>query len=268
MECRDLCYYLCAYLDGELDSERTEIIKEHLRLCPDCRYELALQQCVKALIRERLHKITAPDHLRRTVMAELGRAEEYRESGIQVLDLLRWGTHVAQLYKTRDELIELLVPYMKTGLEQNELCVWVTAEMSQEEAREALAKRVLNLQRYIDSGQLQLLSHEEWYMPDGRFDGKCALNGGREKYREALSRGYAGLRLTGNLFWLNQSNWNSFIEYENTLDSAVQDYKVLVVCVYKESKCTMDNIVDVMNTHEYVISKMDNSWKLRRLEEM
>ena len=150
-------------------------------------------------------------------------------------------------------------------MEQNELCVWITAEMSQKEAREALGERIPQLQRYIDTGQLQLFSHEEWYMPDGRFDGQCALDGGLKKYREALSRGYDGLRLTGNVFWLDQSNWNSFMEYESNLDSIVQDHKLLIICVYKENEYTTDNIVDVMNTHEYVISKMDDSWQLRRL---
>ncbi|MFC1718676.1 MEDS domain-containing protein [Candidatus Poribacteria bacterium] len=268
MECRDISYYLCAYLDGELDQDKMGSIVEHLGLCSHCRSELELQQCVKALVNERFSPISAPDHLRNMVMLELGRAEEYRESGIQILDLLRWGTHIAQLYETKNELTELVVPYIETGLEQDELCVWVTAEMSQEEARKALAGNIPDLQRYIDKGQLQILSHEEWFMPDGRFDGQCVLDGGHKKCHEALSSGYEGLRITGNLFWLDQSDWNSFMEFESNLDGIIQDHKSLVVCVYKESKCTIDNIADVMNTHEYVISKMDDSWKLRRLEEM
>lgn len=264
MECRDMCYYLCAYLDGELDSESTVFTKEHLRLCPNCRKELELQRHLKALVKRQFQNTTAPDSLREMVMFELGRAEEYIESGIKALDLVRWGTHVAQLCKTKNELIELLVPYIETGLEQDELCVWVTSGISQEEAREALAERIPHLQNYIDKGQLQFFSDEEWFMPGGRFDGQCALDGGLEKCREALSSGYEGLRITGNLFWLDQSNWNSFMEFESNLDSVIQDYKALIVCVYKEDKCTMENIADVMKTHEYVISKVDDSWRLKR----
>jgi len=264
MECRDMCYYLCAYLDGELDSEGTEFSEEHLRLCSSCRKELEFQRHLKALVKRQIQKTTAPDSLKEMVTFELGRAEEYRESGIQALDLIRWGTHVAQLYKTRSELIELLVPYMETGLEQDELCVWVTSEISQEEAREALAEKIPHLQKYIDKGQLQLLSDEEWFMPGGRFDGQYVLNGGLAKCREALSSGYEGLRITGNLFWLDQSNWNSFMEFESNLDSVIQDYNALIVCVYKEDKCTADNIADVMKTHEYVIFKVNDSWRLRR----
>lgn len=264
MECRDMCYYLCAYLDGELDQKGTMFTEEHLRLCPDCREELELQRHLKDRVKQGLQEVTAPDSLREIVMFDLGRPEEYRESGIQALDLIPWGTHVAQLCKTKNELTELLVPYIEAGLEQDELCVWVTSGISQKEAKEALAERIPHLQNYIDKGQLQLFSDEEWFMQDGRFDGQCALDGGLGKCREALDSGYEGLRITGNLFWLDQSNWDSFMEFERELDNAIQDHKAIIVCVYKEDKCTEENIADVMKTHEYVISKVDDSWRRKR----
>jgi len=142
MECRDIYRYLCAYLDGELDSERAVLVEEHLKICRTCRKELELQQIVKSLVREEFLSITAPDCLKERVMIELDRSEEYRESGVPVLDLIRWGTHSAQLYNTKSDLAEVLVPYIGRGLEQNELCVWVTSEMSEKEAREAITEEV------------------------------------------------------------------------------------------------------------------------------
>jgi mycothiol system anti-sigma-R factor len=268
MECKDAYNCLCAYVDGELDPERVESVEEHLKSCPVCRRELELQRAVKSLIQEQFLDITAPEHLRRRVLAELERAEEYRESGIQVLDLIRWGTHTAQLYNTKTELTEVLVPYMERGLGQNELCVWVTSEMSQEEARAALAEEIPHLQKYIGKGQLQILSYKDWYLPDGHFDIRRTLDSWFEKYQEALSNGYSGLRATGNASWVERSDWNSLIEYENIVNRFVPSYRMLVVCVYKESKCNIDNIVDVINTHRYVISKIDDSWRLRRSAEI
>ena len=268
MECEDIYRCLCAYLDGELDPETTESVEEHLSWCPVCRRELESQRTVKLLVQEQFLNITAPDYLKKRVMVELGRAEEYRESGIQPLDLIRWGTHSAQLYNTKDDLAEVLVPYMEKGLEQNEVCMWITSEMSEGEARYALRERIPRLEKYIDSYQLQLLSYEDWYLPEGHFDMRYVLNSASKKYEQALSSGYSGLRVTGNVSWLERSDWDSFMEYENLVNSIVQNYKLLLVCVYKESKCTRDNIVDVMNTHKYVISKIDDSWRLRRSAEI
>ena len=262
--CDDLCAYLGAYLDGELNPEKVKAVREHLRSCPKARNELWVQDCIKTLIRERFSSIIAPDSLREVVLNELGRIEEYRDSGIQILGIVPWGTHIAQLYKDKNDLMEVLVPYMEAGLEENELCVWVTSEISRGETIEALAENIPHLQGYIDSGQMQLFSHEEWFLHDGRFDGQYVLDAAMKKYSEAMLRECEGLRITGNLFWLDQPNWGSFMEFENRLNNAVQDYKLLVVCVYNESECTMDNIDDVINTHEYVLAKTGGSWGLRR----
>jgi len=34
--CRELTEFLDDYLAGELDSQRTEIVRKHLAVCPDC----------------------------------------------------------------------------------------------------------------------------------------------------------------------------------------------------------------------------------------
>ena len=264
--CDDLCAYLGAYLDGELNPEKVKAVREHLRSCPKARNELWVQDCIKTLIRERFSSIIAPDFLREVVLTELGRFEEgeYRDFGTQILDIVPWGTHIALLYKKKSDLVELLVPYMAAGLEENELCVWVTSEMSRGEAMEAMAKNIPHLQGYIDSGQMQFFSHEEWFLHDGRFDVQYVLDAAMEKYSEAMRRECEGLRITGNLLWLDQSNWDSFMEFEDRLNNAVQDYKLLVVCVYNENGCIMDNIDEVIDTHEYVLAKTDGSWGLRR----
>ena len=268
MVCREVFSCLCFYLDGELDSEKAGEVEMHLRFCPACRRELEIQSALKYLLQRRLGSVAAPDHLKRRVHFELGRAEEYRESGIQVLDLILWGTHIAQFYNTKDDVPEILVPYIEKGLEDNELCLWITSEMSEGDARDALSARVPKLQRYVDRRQLQFFSCKDWYLSGGRFDMQKTLNGAFQKYEEALSKGYAGFRVTGEASWLELPDWDSFMEYESLLNSAISSYKALAVCVYKEGKCTTDNIVDVMDRHKYVISKMDDSWQLRRSAEI
>ena len=54
--------------------------------------------------------------------------EPIRQSGIAVLGSIAWGTHVCLFYETKEDLIEVLVPYFKAGLQNNEFCVWVTCD--------------------------------------------------------------------------------------------------------------------------------------------
>ena len=51
-----------------------------------------------------------------------------RKSGIAVIGDVTWGAHFCQFYQTKQDLIDTLVPYFKAGLENNEFCMWITAD--------------------------------------------------------------------------------------------------------------------------------------------
>ena len=52
--------------------------------------------------------------------------DDIRKSGIAAVGDIRWGTHFCEFYQTKQDLIDMLVPYFKAGLENNEFCMWVT----------------------------------------------------------------------------------------------------------------------------------------------
>lgn len=264
MKCKNVYNCLCSYLDGELDSVKAMAVELHLTYCSDCRKEFELQQTVKFMFQKKFTKLTAPDSLKKRLTFELGRAEDYRESGIEALDLIRWGTHIAQFFNTKKDITEIHAPFLGQGLKDNELCVWILAEISESEAKDAIAKKVPNLKEYIEKGQLQMFSYTDWYLSNGEFNVEKVLNNAVVKCQEAVTNGYSGLRATGILSWVDKSDWGSFMEYEHLLDSAVPEQKALITCVYKGSKCNTNEIADIMDKHRYVISKTDNSWHLRR----
>ena len=73
-----------------------------------------------------------------------------------------WGSHVCQFYDGKDELVEMLVPYFKQGLERNEACVWLVGDLTVEEARRALAAVVPDLDRFMATGQMQIRHYTEF----------------------------------------------------------------------------------------------------------
>jgi hypothetical protein len=48
-----------------------------------------------------------------------------RNSGINIIGDVPRGTHFCQFYQTREDLMDILVPYFKAGQENNEFCMWV-----------------------------------------------------------------------------------------------------------------------------------------------
>lgn len=72
-----------------------------------------------------------------------------RKSGIGVIGDLPWGTHFCQFYKTKKDLTDILVPYFKAGLENNEFCIWVTSEpLTEKDAAEAMTNVMPDFERY------------------------------------------------------------------------------------------------------------------------
>lgn len=99
-----------------------------------------------------------------------------RDTGIDVIGGVPWGTHFCQFYQDKQDLIDVLVPYFAAGLKQNEFCMWVTSEpLGVDEAKAALTKVMGDLEPYVRSGQLEILSYSEWYTAAGSFEADRVL---------------------------------------------------------------------------------------------
>jgi PAS domain S-box-containing protein len=185
------------------------------------------------------------------------------ESGLDIIDDIPWGTHFYQFYQTKEDLINILVPYFKAGLENDEFCMWVTSEpLSVEEARAALGKAVPGINTYLKNGQLEILPHTEGYNIKNDFDFTRVLNAWLDKLNEAQDNGFDGLRLSGDTFWLGRGGWDNFTSYEEEMDKSISRYKMIVLCTYSLDKCDVDEIIDVLNTHEIALIKKESEWTL------
>jgi len=67
------------------------------------------------------------------------------------------GIHLCQFYQNKEDLIDVLVPYFKAGLENNEFCMWITSEpLGVEDAKTSLKRTVENLDDYIETSQISI----------------------------------------------------------------------------------------------------------------
>jgi PAS domain S-box-containing protein len=186
-----------------------------------------------------------------------------RECGIDVIGRVPWGTHFGLFYKNKQDLIDFLVPYFVAGLKNNEFCMWVTSEpLNAEDAKACVAKVLPNLGVYMDRGQIEFLPYTEWYTINGVFNPERVLDGWVEKLRGARERGFSGLRLTGNESWLEPCVWKDFIDYEQTVNGVIGQYNILAVCSYPRDKLDANDILDVVSTHQFVLTRRNGDWKI------
>ncbi|MFC1999202.1 MEDS domain-containing protein [Chloroflexota bacterium] len=186
---------------------------------------------------------------------------QIRSTGIDIIGDVPWGTHLCQFYQTREDLLEILVPYFKKGLESNEYCMWVTSEPLQaQEAELAMRQAMPDFQQYAEKDQIDIIPYSEWYTKSGHFDSKRVLTGWVERLNQALDRGYDGLRLTGNTFWLEEKDWLGFRDYEEEINRVIGDYRMIAICTYSLDRCGASEVIDVVNNHQFALIKRGAGW--------
>src|SRR4029079_2255593 len=70
------------------------------------------------------------------------------------------------------------------------------------------------------------------------------------------------MRVNGDEWWLDPTEWSAFGEYEIALDDAVAGTRMIVLCAYPLSHRTAAEVLDVARGHQFVIAKRDGAWDM------
>lgn len=173
-----------------------------------------------------------------------------------------WGTHVCQFYRTQEDLIEILLPYFKTGLADNELCIWITSgPLDVDEAKKSLRKAVADLDDYVQKGQIEILDSGQWYTRSGQFQADHVLSEWIEKEHQSREMGFDGLRVVGDTSWLKEKDRSDFTDYELSLSNFIKQLRTLAICTYSLDKCGVFEIIDALKSHQFSLIKRNGKWE-------
>ncbi len=185
-----------------------------------------------------------------------------RNSAIEAVGEVDWGTHLCLLYETTGDILEILVPYFRAGLENNELCVWaISKPLSIAQARERLAGVVPDLTNSIAEGKLRLVDSKQIYGRLSPLNAAHIVQGWVEQERQALKDGFDGVRAAGEVFY-RKGNWPAVARYERAFDEVADGLKVIVVCCYPVRKLCTARIIEGGDSHDGVILRRKGNWAL------
>jgi DNA-binding CsgD family transcriptional regulator len=190
-------------------------------------------------------------------------APPLRRTGIAVLGQVPWGAHVCLFYETKQDLLDAHIAYFAAGLQDHEFCLWAISDpITEQEARDALAQGVPDFKRHLAEGRIEFLSGREWYLKGEEFDLQRITGGWHEKLRGALAKGFAGMRVSGNAFWLSTDHWKDFLDYEHELDRSLTDKPMIVLCTYSLRASRGVDVLDVAHAHNVTIARRQGAWEV------
>ena len=180
--------------------------------------------------------------------------QPWSPSGLQTVPHLKWGSHLVHFFGSGDELRDVLVPYFKAGLQNNECCLWVTGKaFDAEQARSALRAAVPDLDKRERDKQIEIANGDEWYAAGDKLQPHELVNGLEQRERDALELGYAGLRTNGNCAWVSQAHWADFQDYETLVQKTVRGRRMICMCSYSTDQVQGGSHLEVMEHHDLAV---------------
>jgi signal transduction histidine kinase/CheY-like chemotaxis protein/PAS domain-containing protein len=180
---------------------------------------------------------------------------DLRKSGVPLIGDLPWGTHFCQFYDTQSDLLEVLLPYFKAGLANNEYCIWVASEpFTPEEAKETLRKRLRHFEEYAHKGQIEIVPYHRWRSMGSR-SGKAIV----ALLDRAVSNGFDGLRFACHA---SPTKRPGFDEIE-----VIGKYNVIGFFAYPRDKFDATGLMDAVNRHRYALVRNAARWEVIKSSE-
>src|SRR6266404_2237759 len=190
---------------------------------------------------------------------------ELRKTGISVVGDMPWGAHFCSFYETKQDLLDILIPYFKTGLENKEFCLWVISNselLTAQEATSALRDALPELDRYVAERSIEVVGHDEWFLSGHNFDPHQVAGRFRKKLNEALAKGYAGMRVNGSPAWLSDAGPKELRKFEAELNKLFPNERTIASCTYSLATIGADEIFEMMRTHQFAIARRQGEWEV------
>jgi signal transduction histidine kinase len=163
------------------------------------------------------------------------------KGGIPGLPEIDWGSYFCHFYDAKDDLAGAAVPYIKTGLDNNEASLWLTAEpLIAADARAALSVVVPDLDRRERSGQIEIIDQAPWQQRIGQT-GEIEAWIGRQKL--ASQQGFSGLRLCSNVGRHSSS--------DAPIDGRFSEHRIIGLFSYSAAHCSSRDVLDVACRYQF-----------------
>lgn len=163
--------------------------------------------------------------------------------------------HVCAFFNNDEEEYRVLLPFIKDGLKCGDKAVHVLNPEQRREHLQRLAGAGIDAAAAQQSGQLELRTNTEVYLPDGRFDQDRML-----QVFEQLASGNAGggfplSRICCRMDWAveDRSHVDDVIEFESRVNNVWLRHDDAVICTYHLGQFGGDAVIDIMRTHPMVI---------------
>jgi hypothetical protein len=168
---------------------------------------------------------------------------------------LEYSRHVCGFFRTPEQAYDLLLPFMKEGLELGERAFYLVDSDRRAEHLQRLQDIGINAFDAEFSGQLEVRGWDEAQFRPGYFDQDAMLAVLQDALTDGRTRGFKQTRLVAHMEWTTKDvrGIENVLEFETRVNYVSARNDDPLICAYDLASYGAGMIVDILRTHPYVI---------------
>lgn len=171
--------------------------------------------------------------------------------------LLQHGHHACAFYRDDDDLLQILGPFLLRGLRSNERCFAAQRDGFIPTLVDHLETNGIDVTAASASGQLEICPTDSVYLPDRVFDRVSMCGNVRREIDKTIEAGFAGLRMAGDLVWLDDPRTvKEIIDYEYLVNRVIEGFPIQCMCQYPVTSVGMALHDALMRQHNVRIRRL------------
>ncbi len=189
-------------------------------------------------------------------------SEQLEVMTLNALNDLPWGTHICHFYEDKQELADVVLPYLQAGLRNNERCLWICSKpLTSKVAVDLFRATLPQYAGLLETKQIEIVPYHEWYLTrDRKFDIPTVIRQWDTEISGTLKAGYKGLRVAGNLPWTLYRKL--IVRYEERFCAIGIHSPIIAMCSYPIQQMTVTDIIQVSYVHQFALVKHNSAWQL------
>jgi hypothetical protein len=167
------------------------------------------------------------------------------------------GDHTCVFYRSENELMEVISPFIADGLLRGDRCFCV-------QKPEVLSRLIYDLQflgidtdHAVKSGALDLHVEDETYFPENNFEPEAMMDLLIRAISKSQAEGFTAFRSAGELSWAIEGKFDcdKVVGYEKMVDEYYPGQPAIGLCQYDVNKFPPDVLEHVVSSHRQQITE-------------
>jgi hypothetical protein len=148
-----------------------------------------------------------------------------------------------------------LLPFIKDGFQCGHKAIHIVNRDKRQDHLQRLTAAGIDTAVAEQSGQLEVRTDTEVYLPEGRFDADRMISAFEQLVSDDGTGGFPLWRICCRMDWAVESgsHVDDVIEFESRVNEVWCRHEDAVICTYDLGKFGGDAIVDILRTHPMVV---------------